>query len=71
VLLTIFCSTHPVSRIAATLFSTPIPFAVGLAGKPYSIAASAATLVFFLIVASEAFLPPRGVAPRHAEAAGL
>jgi hypothetical protein len=62
VLLIIFYSAHPLSRIAATLFSTPITFGLALAGKPYAIASSLATLVLFLIVASET--------PTSAEPAG-
>jgi len=51
--LAIFESVRPASRIAATLFSTPIPFGFALAGKPYAIVASASMLVVFLIFASE------------------
>lgn len=63
VFLTIFCSPHPLSRIAATLFATPIPFALALAGKPYAIASSLSTLLLFLIVSSETLLPAYRPAP--------
>lgn len=51
--LTIFESVRPASRIAATLFSTPLPFGFALAGKPYAIVSSASMLIVFLILASE------------------
>ncbi len=51
--LVIFQSVRPVSRVAATLFSTPIPFGFALADKPYSVVASSAITVFFAILASE------------------
>jgi hypothetical protein len=49
ILLMIFKAARPVSRIAATLFSTPLPFGFALAGKPWAIIASASLLGFFVI----------------------
>ena len=46
-------SARPLNRIAATLFSTPLPFGFALAGKPYALVASASLLVLLLLVASE------------------
>jgi len=51
--LIIFTSVQPATRIAATLFSTPMPFGFALAGKPYAIVASASMLALLLLVASE------------------
>ncbi|MGH9664642.1 MAG: glycosyltransferase 87 family protein, partial [Bryobacteraceae bacterium] len=53
--LAIFYSRRPLSRVAATLLSTPIPFGFALAGKPWAIVSSACLLAVFLILASEAF----------------
>jgi hypothetical protein len=50
-LLTIFETTNKPARIAATLLSTPIPFGLALADKPWAIASSASLLTFFLISA--------------------
>jgi hypothetical protein len=48
-LLTIFETANKPARIAATLLSTPIPFGLALADKPWAIASSASLLTFFLI----------------------
>jgi len=58
ILLTIFHSSQPAPRIAATLFSTPVPFGFALAGKPYSIISSSAMVVLLLIFASESLRAP-------------
>jgi hypothetical protein len=50
-LLTIFETTNKPARIAATLLSTPIPFGLALADKPWAIASSASLVTFFLISA--------------------
>lgn len=52
--LMIFESAQPVTRIAATLFSTPIPFGFALADKPYAVVASMSMLATLLLAASEA-----------------
>jgi hypothetical protein len=49
--LLIFESVSPITRIAATLFSTPIPFGTALAGKPVAVISSASLLTLTLIVA--------------------
>jgi hypothetical protein len=51
--LLIFESVSPITRIAATLFSTPIPFGSALAGKPFAVISSASLLTLTLIVAFE------------------
>lgn len=51
--LIIFESVRPATRIAATLFSTPIPFGFALADKPYAIVASASLLLLLILVAAE------------------
>ena len=48
-LLTIFETTNKPARIAATLLSTPVPFGMALADKPWAIASSASLLTFFLV----------------------
>ncbi|MEQ1883806.1 MAG: glycosyltransferase family 87 protein [Bryobacteraceae bacterium] len=53
ILLTIQYSTTPYTKVAATLFSTPLPYLLAWAGKPYSIASSASVLIVFLLIASE------------------
>jgi hypothetical protein len=53
--LTIFRSQRTPSKIAATLISTPIPFGMALAGKPYAVTASASLVVFLLLLAYESF----------------
>jgi Glycosyltransferase family 87 len=51
-LVTIFESTAKAARIAATLLSTPVPFGMALADKPWSIASSASLIAFFLILSA-------------------
>jgi hypothetical protein len=51
--LTIFRSVRPISRIAATLFSTPIPFGFALADKPWAVVSSASMILLFAILAAE------------------
>lgn len=53
ILLTIFRSAQPASRIAATLLSTPIPFGFALAGRPWAIVSSVSSAGFLLLLASE------------------
>jgi hypothetical protein len=53
--LVIFRSKWAASKFTATMLSTPIPFGMALAGKPYAITASAALLIFLLLLAREAF----------------
>jgi hypothetical protein len=53
ILLAIFRSAAPASRIAATLMSTPIPFGFALAGRPWAIVSSASVAIFLLLLASE------------------
>jgi hypothetical protein len=53
ILLTIFRSAAPASRIAATLLSTPLPFGFALAGKPWAIVSSASVAIFLSLLASE------------------
>ena len=53
-LITIFETTNKPARIAATLLSTPVPFGMALADKPWAIASSASLLTFFLISAGGA-----------------
>lgn len=53
ILLTIFRSASPASRIAATLLSTPIPFGFALAGRPWAIVSSASVAIFLVLLASE------------------
>jgi hypothetical protein len=48
-LITIFETANKAARIAATLLSTPVPFGMALADKPWAIASSASLLTFFLI----------------------
>jgi hypothetical protein len=48
-LLTIFETAFKPARIAAALLSTPVPFGMALAGKPWAIASSASLLTFFLL----------------------
>jgi hypothetical protein len=57
ILLTIFRSAAPASRIAATLLSTPIPFGFALAGKPWAIVSSASVAIFLVLLASERKAP--------------
>jgi len=57
ILLTIFRSANPASRIAATLLSTPIPFGFALAGRPWAIVSSASVAIFLLLLASERKAP--------------
>jgi Glycosyltransferase family 87 len=52
IVLTIFRSANPASRIAATLLATPIPFGFALAGKPWAIVSSASVAIFLLLLAS-------------------
>jgi hypothetical protein len=49
ILLTIFETTFKPARIAAALLSTPLPFGMALADKPWSITSSASLLAYFLI----------------------
>ncbi len=58
ILLTIFRSASPASRIAATLLSTPIPFGFALAGRPWAIVSSASVAIFLVLLASERRAPP-------------
>ncbi len=51
ILLTIFKAKRKLSRISATLFSTPLPFGFALADKPWAIIASSSLLAFFAIAA--------------------
>ncbi len=51
--LAIFRSTLKPSKIIATLLSTPIPFGIGLAGKPYAVASSASLIIFMTALAGE------------------
>ncbi len=51
--LTIFHSSQPSSRIAATLMATPLPFLFALADKPWAIVSSASMLLFFVVLAYE------------------
>jgi glycosyl transferase family 87 len=51
-LVTIFETTNKAARIAATLLSTPVPFGMALADKPWAIASSASLIAFFLISAT-------------------
>ncbi|MEO8050195.1 MAG: hypothetical protein ABI833_07235 [Acidobacteriota bacterium] len=51
--LTIFMSRQPVSKVAATLLATPLPFLFGLAGNPWAIVSSASLLVFFAVLTYE------------------
>lgn len=53
IMLTIFRSTSPASRIAATLLSTPIPFGFALAGKPWAVVSSASVAIYLVLLASE------------------
>ena len=57
--LVIFESARPLSRIAATLLSTPVPFGFAMAGKPYALVSSASMLAFFLILVAENKREPR------------
>lgn len=50
-LVTIFETTNKAARIAATLLSTPVPFGMALADKPWAIASSASLIAFFMISA--------------------
>jgi glycosyl transferase family 87 len=50
-LLTIFRAARPAPRIAATLLTTPIPFGLTLADKPWAAAASLALTVFLATLA--------------------
>jgi len=58
--LTIFKSVHPPSRIAATLFSTPIPFGFALADKPWAVVSSASMIILFLILSTAPRAPATG-----------
>ncbi len=58
--LAIFEDGWPAGRIAATLFSTPVPFGFALAGKPYSVVASLSLAAFFLVQAAGAVRARRG-----------
>jgi hypothetical protein len=60
--LTIFASTHPASRISATLMATPLPFGFALADKPWAVVSSASLILFFVILAMEALRPEVPVA---------
>ncbi len=51
--LTIFNSKQPVSKIAATLMATPLPFLFALADKPWAVVSSASMLLFFAVLAYE------------------
>lgn len=53
--LTIFHSKLVASKFTATMLSTPIPFGMALAGKPYAITSSAGLLIYFLLLARETF----------------
>ncbi len=53
IVLTIFRSANPASRIGATLLATPIPFGFALAGRPWAIVSSASMAIFLLLLASE------------------
>ncbi|HEX5228480.1 MAG TPA: glycosyltransferase family 87 protein [Bryobacteraceae bacterium] len=57
ILLTIFRSAAPASRIAATLLSTPIPFGFALAGRPWAIVSSASLAIFLVLLAVERNTP--------------
>ena len=50
-LLTIFGATRPAPRIAATLLTTPIPFGLTLADKPWAAAASLSLTLFLATLA--------------------
>ncbi|MEQ1947592.1 MAG: glycosyltransferase family 87 protein [Bryobacteraceae bacterium] len=58
ILLTIQNASRPSTKIAATLFSTPVPYLLAWAGKPYAIASSASLLLVFLLIASESLRSP-------------
>jgi hypothetical protein len=58
--LTIFKSVHAPSRIAATLFSTPIPFGFALADKPWAVISSASMLLLFVMLSTEPRAPASG-----------
>jgi hypothetical protein len=58
IMLAIFRSAAPASRIAATLLSTPIPFGFALAGRPWAIVSSASVAIFLLLLAGERKAPP-------------
>jgi hypothetical protein len=67
--LTIFHSTQPSSRIAATLMATPLPFLFALADKPWAIVSSASMLLFFVVLSCEkvsSTAERRNVIPAHA-----
>ncbi len=51
--LVIHYSARPVSRIAATLLSTPLSFGFALAGAPWAIVSSASVAAFFAILAGD------------------
>jgi len=51
--LLVFESGMPMMRLAARIYSTPLPFCMALGGKPFSIGSSIATLGVFLIVGWE------------------
>jgi hypothetical protein len=55
-LLTIYLM-RPVSRVAAVLMSTPLPFGFALADKPWAVVSSASLLLLFAILAAETFRP--------------
>src|SRR5579871_6726798 len=70
--LTIFKSVQLPSRIAATLFSTPIPFGFALADKPWAVVSSASTMIVFLLVAIRptTAVPAAGCTEPRAPASG-
>jgi hypothetical protein len=53
IILTIFRSAAPASRIVATFLATPIPFGFALAGKPWAIVSSASVAIFLVLLAGE------------------
>ena len=57
IMLTIFHSANPASKIAAALLSTPLPFGFALAGRPWAVISSASVAIFFLLLAGERQAP--------------
>ncbi len=53
--LTLFENTWKPGRIAATLVSTPIPYLMTLADKPYSVAGAAGLALFLVVLAGHRF----------------
>jgi hypothetical protein len=64
VLLIVRDASRHLTKVAAVLFATPIPFLFALADKPYSIVSSASLLAIFLLVANESLGAPEGASLR-------